>query len=130
MNDETKGLLEETIKEEINNLTTLKTGSEEKSTAIEDIAKLYKLKIDESKVVNDAQEKEIQRKTDTSLKEQQLTEQTKERYFRFGAEAAGIILPLIFYATWMRKGFKFEESGTFTSTTFRGLFQKFKPTKK
>lgn len=130
MNDETKGLLEETIKEEINNLTTLKTGSEEKSTAIEDIAKLYKLKIDESKVVNDAQEKEIQRITENSLKEQQLTEQTKERYFRFGAEAAGIILPLIFYATWMRKGFKFEESGTFTSTTFRGLFQKFKPTKK
>ena len=80
--------------------------------------------------LNDAQEKEIQRITENSLKEQQLTEQTKERYFRFGAEAAGIILPLIFYATWMRKGFKFEESGTFTSTTFRGLFQKFKPTKK
>lgn len=130
MNDETKGLLEETIKEEINNLTTLKSGSEEKSTAIDDIAKLYKLKIDESKVVNDAQEKEIQRITENSLRAQQLTEQTKERYFRFGAEAAGIILPLIFYATWMRKGFKFEESGTFTSTTFRGLFQKFKPTKK
>lgn len=44
--------------------------------------------------------------------------------------AAEIVLPLVFYAAWMRKGFKFEETGTFTSTTFRGLFGKFKPTKK
>lgn len=28
------------------------------------------------------------------------------------------------------KGFKFEETGTYTSTTFRGLFNRFRPTKK
>ena len=36
----------------------------------------------------------------------------------------------MFYAAWMKRGFKFEENGTYTSTTFRGLFNRFKPTKK
>ena len=60
---------------------------------------------------------------------EQLAEQVKDRYFKLGIAAAEIVLPLIFYATWMRKGFKFEETGTFTSTTFRGLFNRFRPTK-
>ena len=64
------------------------------------------------------------------LKEAQLVEQKKDRYFRLGLETAGLVLPLIFYGIWMRKGFKFEETGTFTSTTFRGLFNRFRPTKK
>lgn len=41
----------------------------------------------------------------------------------------GICLPLIFYGVWMKQGFKFEETGAYTSTTFRGLFNRFKPTK-
>ena len=41
----------------------------------------------------------------------------------------GIGLPLVFYGIWMNRGFKFEETGAYTSTTFRGLFNRFKPTK-
>ena len=41
----------------------------------------------------------------------------------------GIGLPLVFYGIWMKRGFKFEENGVYTSTTFRGLFNRFKPTK-
>ncbi len=104
-----KDLLEETIKTEILKLSTLE-GSEEKSTAIEDLAKLYRLRIEETK------------------NEKEFDEKVKDRYFRLGVEAAAIILPLIFYGIWMRRGFKFEETGTFTSTTFRGLFNRFKPT--
>ena len=60
----------------------------------------------------------------------QLREQKIDRYVRTGVAAAELILPLVFYGIWMRRGFKFEENGTFTSTTFRGLFNRFKPTKK
>ena len=42
---------------------------------------------------------------------------------------SGIILPLMFYGIWMKRGFKFEEEGTYTSQTFRGLFTRFRPTK-
>lgn len=41
-----------------------------------------------------------------------------------------LMIPLMFYGIWMKKGFKFEETGTYTSTTFRGLFNRFRPTKK
>jgi len=130
MDEEIRKLLEEEIKTEIRDLSTLEPGSKEKSTAIEDLAKLYKLRIEETKNEWDFSEKYDAREGDKQLKKDQLEEQVKDRYFRFGVEAAGIMLPLIFYAIWMKRGFKFEETGTYTSTTFRGLFNRFKPTKK
>lgn len=130
MGEEIRDLLGEEIKEEIQNLSTLEPGSKEKSTAIDDLAKLYRLRIEETKNEWDFNEKYDTRESDNILKKDQLEEQIKDRYFRLGLEAAGIILPMIFYAAWMRRGFKFEETGTYTSTTFRGLFNRFKPTKK
>ena len=120
--DEIRKLLEEEIKSGIRDLSTLPSGSEEKSSAIEDLVKLYKLRIEETRNEWDFSDKQF--------KKAQLEEQVKDRYFRLGVEAAGIILPLIFYGIWMRRGFKFEETGTFTSTTFRSLFNRFRPTKK
>jgi len=130
MDEEIRKMLEEEIKTEIRDLSTLEPGSKEKSTAIEDLAKLYKLRIEETKNEWDFDEKYKSRDSDIQFKKDQLEEQVKDRYFRFGVEVAGIILPLIFYAIWMKRGFKFEETGTYTSTTFRGLFNRFKPTKK
>jgi hypothetical protein len=130
MDEEIRDLLGEEIKREIRDLSTLEPGSKEKSTAIEDLAKLYRLRIEETRNEWDFNEKYESRDSDMQFKKNQLEEQVKDRYFRLGVEAAGIILPLIFYGIWMRKGFKFEETGTFTSTTFRGLFNRFRPTKK
>lgn len=53
-----------------------------------------------------------------------------KQYFKVGIAAAELLIPLMFYGIWMWKGFKFEETGTYTSTTFRGLFNRFRPTKK
>ena len=130
MDEEIRNLLGEEIKVEIRDLSTLEPGSKEKSTAIDDLAKLYKLRIEETGNELDFNEKYDARESDKLLKKDQLEEQVKDRYFRFGVEAASIILPMIFYAAWMKRGFKFEETGTYTSTTFRGLFNRFKPTKK
>lgn len=130
MGEEIKDLLGEEIKTEIRDLSTLEPGSKEKSIAIDDLAKLYRLRIEETKNEWDFNEKYDTRESDNILKKDQLEEQVKDRYFRLGLEAAGIILPMIFYAAWMKRGFKFEENGTYTSTTFRGLFNRFKPTKK
>ena len=130
MGEEIKDLLGEEIKTEIRDLSTLEPGSKEKSTAIDDLAKLYRLRIEETKNEWDFNEKYDTRESDNILKKDQLEEQIKDRYFRLGLEAAGIVLPMIFYAAWMKRGFRFEETGTYTSTTFRGLFNRFKPTKK
>lgn len=153
--EQLKDLLSEEIKTQIQDLSKLNPGSAEKSKAVDDLATLYKLKIDETKMELDFDEKQARRKMDKEnrlkddvikeqqlkdensvrerdelIRKEQLTEQVKDRYIRLGIAAAEIILPLIFYSKWMKKGFKFEETGTFTSTTFRGLFNRFKPTKK
>lgn len=144
MDNEIKDLLGKEIKTQIRDLSGLPTGSKEKSDAIDDLVQLYKLRIDETKIELEFEEKRERRsmeadqsnrevdvrESEEQLKKDQLDEQVKDRYFRLGIAAAEIVLPLIFYASWMRKGFKFEETGAYTSTTFKGLFNRFRPTKK
>ena len=155
MSENIKELLNEEIAAEIQAISSLDSGSEEKSKAIEDLAKLYRLRIEETKSELDAEDKRSRRTLeseanvreneikksqldeqikadvqDEQYKRSQLDEQVKDRYFRLGIAAAELLIPLMFYGIWMRKGFKFEETGTYTSTTFRGLFNRFRPTKK
>jgi len=128
--EEIRNLLDEEIKAEIEALSSLSFGSKERLTATENLATLYKLRADETKTALDFEEKSENRKNDDEFKKNQLAEQVKDRYFKLGIAAAELVLPLMFYAVWMRRGFKFEENGTYTSTTFRGLFNRFRPTKK
>ena len=155
MSENIKELLNEEIAAEIQAISSLNSGSEEKSKAIEDLAKLYRLRIEETKSELDAEDKRSRRTLeseanvreneikksqldeqikadvqDEQYKRSQLDEQVKDRYFKLGIAAAELLIPLMFYGLWMRKGFKFEETGTYTSTTFRGLFNRFRPTKK
>lgn len=130
-------LLSEEIAAEIQALSELDSGSEEKSTAIEDLTKLYKLRIEENKSIWDADEKYNRRvmegeanTRDNEVKRTQIAENVKDRYFRVGIAVAELMIPLVFYGVWMKKGFKFEETGTFTSSTFKGLINRFRPTKK
>lgn len=107
-----KELLNEEIKEDLEVLTELDLSSDEYTIAVDNLAKLYKLKIEE-------EENEKERK-----------DQKNHRFMTYILEGAGIILPLGFYAIWMNKGFKFEETGTITSKTFKDLTRFFRPTKK
>ena len=132
-----RDLLNEEIGKEIQALSSLNSGSKEKSTAIDDLTKLYKLRIEESKNEWEYDEKYNRRvmedeagTRDEEMKRNQLSEQIKDRYLRLGIAAAELMIPLMFYGIWMKRGFKFEETGTYTSTTFRGLFNRFRPTKK
>ena len=128
--EEIRNLLDEEIRAEIEALSSLQFGSKEHLTATENLATLYKLRVEEAKIAMDFDEKAANREREEQFKKEQLAEQVKDRYFKLGIAAAELVLPLMFYAVWMRRGFKFEESGTYTSTTFRGLFNRFRPTKK
>lgn len=144
MNDEPKKLLNDAIVRLISNLSSMEEGSKEKTAAINNLSTLYELRIAENKNDNELKEKQEERELEKKrlneeilshsqeelLKKEQLSEQVKDRYFKLGIAAAELVIPLIFYGVWMYKGFKFEESGTFTSTTFRGLFNRFRPSKK
>ena len=123
-------LLDEEIEKELHELSSMPAGSKEKSAAIDALAELYKLRIEETKNDREHFEKCDFNETENSFKRDQLREQITDRYVKLGIAAAELVLPLIFYGVWMRKGLKFEETGTFTSTTFKGFINRFKPTKK
>lgn len=130
MGEENRSLLEEEIRTEIKRLAALDSGSQEHTTAVDSLTKLYKLKLEEDKNAIEHCEKNENRESDKDFKYAQMDEAVKDRYVRIGIAAAELILPLVFYGVWMQRGFKFEENGTYTSTTFRGLFSRFRPTKK
>lgn len=150
---EIKSLLDGVIETEILNIGSV--GDEKKADAIRNLAALHKLRIEEIKVEIDAEEKRARRimddehqKTEAALKERQtngadadrerdeqfkqrqLKDLNMDRYVRIGIATAELILPLAFYGVWMSRGLKFEETGTYTSATFKNLFNRFKPTRK
>lgn len=50
MGEENRSLLEEEIKAEIKRLGSLESGSQEHTTAVDSLTKLYKLKLEEEKI--------------------------------------------------------------------------------
>lgn len=74
--------------------------------------------------------------SDTELKHKELkieferdVELRSDRIIKVLIDGAAVLVPIIFYNIWMNKGFEFEETGTYTSNTFKNMFSKFKPSK-
>lgn len=137
MDEEIKDLLDEGIKSQIKMISNMDIEDENYSKLVDGLVKFHKLRIEEMKSITDLEDRTYKRETDERtnelderIRQDQLSEQKKERYIRIGLDVAGLLVPIMFYSVWMRKGLKFEETGTFTSTTFRGLFGHFKPTRR
>ena len=118
MADGIKEKLDKEIERELDEMYLAHPNEEGYSAATERLETLYKLKIDEAKA-----------ESEVLTTNQQLAESKKDRWIKLGVEVAGIVLPLGFYGIWMGRGLKFEQTGSFTSTTFRGLINRFRPTK-
>ena len=73
--------------------------------------------------------KEADRDREETFQKRQAMDQMIDRCVRTGVAVGELVLPLVFYGIWMNRGFKFEETGSFTSTTFKNLLNRFRPTK-
>lgn len=122
MKNETAKLMEDVIVARLNELKSLDADSENRGDIQKEIIELSKLLIENDKVELDFAERRDKREAEAK-------DMKWDRYARYGLEIMGIGLPLVFYGVWMNKGFRFEETGTFTSQTFRGLFGRFSPKK-
>lgn len=140
MSDNIRELLDEEIESNLEVLKTLPPGSEEYQKVVGTLGKLHSLRIEELKVGDENVDRYVKREIEKQNFEAEMNfkremhdvdavANAKDQYIKYGLEVVGIVLPLIFYGIWMNKGFKFEETGSFTSTTFRGLIGKFKPKK-
>lgn len=74
--------------------------------------------------------KDADRDREEASQRRQARDQVIDRCVRAGVAVGELVLPLVFYGIWMNKGFEFEKTGSFTSTTFKNLLNRFKPTKK
>lgn len=125
--DNVKTLLNEEIEAQLRCLSSLPDGSEEKTKAVDALNKLYRLRIDETKVETDY---EMSRKQLASEEYVALEEKESRKWIewvRTGIEGLSIVAPLVFYGIWMNRGLEFEKEGTFTSKTFGGLTKFFRP---
>ena len=139
MKIETKELLEDVIAGKLQILKEeLSMDDKDKTESVSDVINLCKAMVEDDKVKLDNEEKIKKRETDErtlkearesdeKFKEQQEKNQKWDRRIKYGLDAASIGLPLLFYGIWMRQGFRFEETGTYTSQTFRNLFGRFSP---
>lgn len=125
----TREMLESEIQRNIDELNRHTPGSKEHKDAVDALDRLYKLHIDdidkERAFMAKCDENTLLEK-DILVKEAQLKVDRRNTWIKMAVDAAGVIVPVVFYGIWMGRGFKFEETGTFTSTTFRGLISKFK----
>ena len=136
-NKNIEALLDGEILTRIRELPKFQEGSQEKKNAISELEKLFALRNDTVRLRVETEEKREKMDEEIAVhvreaqsKEKQLEEQKKDRWFKVIIAGVELIVPIIFYGIWMRRGFKFEKDGTYTSTTFRNLFSKFRPTKK
>ncbi len=121
-----KDLLEEEIKTQIEDLKYLSPGSEEKSRAIEDVAKLYRVRVDELKADYDYSDKYERLEAEREQNKIQLAEQQKDRKIR----VVETVVPLTFYTAFLIAGFRFEKTGNFCSKTFLNFINRVRPTKR
>lgn len=148
MNEDIITMLDEQIKAELGGLSGLAVGSKEHTEAIEGLAKLYRLRIDDSKAAmeynkeiddDDFRKKQMeqeekfhneQAERDEQSRKEQLSEQKKDRYIRIGIAAAELMVPLVFFAKIYQMGYDLEKDGTFTVQTLKNLVRFVKPTKR
>ena len=128
MNKSIKDRLEKEIEDLLIELEGFTPDQKEYTVTMEAINSLYAtlnkektLELEDRKLSVEYADKDLQLKT---LNDSKIWNAAKT-----GLELVGIVAPLVFYGVWMNRGLQFEEEGSFTSTTFKGLIGKFKPTK-
>jgi hypothetical protein len=129
MADNISEQLDDVIEKRLKEFDYYDLDSENTKQAVEAIEKLYKLKIEERKVEGELYEKQKTRENEEDVKNKELHEKRVDRWVNGAITVASTAASLVFYGIWMNKGFKFEETGSFTSTTFKGLFNRFRPMK-
>ena len=109
MDNKKRELLEEEIKTQIENLRYL--SGEEYTSMVQNIEKMYKLNIED---VNTEAQRELEKVKAKDQKRDKNIDRVLN-WTMFGIEM-GV------FCTWLKAGFKFEETGMFASPSFKNLY--------
>lgn len=133
MDTKIKAGLEERTNELLEKLKGMQPGSDAYKQTVQDLKVLHAMILDDEKTKNDSDEHSdeiLLKRQEIALKQEELAlkgESLKEtasdhRWTKIlSAVSTGSGLVTLCY--WARRGFKFEESGTFTSNTLKPIFR-------
>ena len=125
--------LNEELERRFEDLENLETGSDEQGKATDNIVKLYKLRMDENEQENSKnadEDKAVLERHKLELEEQIAKDDKLIRILTTVTSVGVTIAGFAVGSHWYGKGFKFEETGTICSSTFKGLMRDFRFFKK
>lgn len=123
--DETQKKLEEEIVAQLERIAAMEDGTEEKRRATEHLEHLYKLRMEEKRF----EAERLDHVEETQAKQKESKRSIIFKVIEVGSTVLGVVAPLGFYGVWMNRGLEYEKTGAFTSSTFKGLISRFRPTK-
>lgn len=124
-----KTLLDEEIRDEIENLNKVELGSNEHKIAADALAKLLDKSIEMERLDLEYQEKVESREADQQIKMIQIKDERKDKLIKnilTGATFVGGVAVTVWGTI---KSIKFEQTGTITTIMGRGFIQKLLPKK-
>lgn len=125
--------LDKELERRFEDLGNLETGSDEQGKATDNIVKLYKLRMDENEQENSKnadEDKAVLELHKLELEEQKAKDDKLIRILTTVTSVGVTIAGFAVGSHWYGKGFKFEETGTICSSTFKGLMRDFRFFKK
>ena len=127
--ESTKKMLHEVIESQFDGLEGIEIGSEAYRNAVDGLSKLMDREIEISKLQAEREDKLESRAIETRLKNRQLMDDKTDKIIRNGLTAAGLVVTAGLTVWGTLKTFKFEETGTITSSIGRGFIQRLTPRK-
>ena len=127
--ESTKKMLHEEIESQFDELEGIEIGSEAYRNAVDGLSKLMDREIEISKLQAEREDKLESRAIETRLKNRQLMDDKTDKIIRNGLTAAGLVVTAGLTVWGTLKTFKFEETGTITSSIGRGFIQRLTPRK-
>lgn len=122
-------MMDKELKRRFEDLENLKTGSDEQSKATDNIVKLYKLRMDENEQNVRKEVDEDKLLLENSKLELEAEKAKDDKLIRILTTVTSVGISIAGFAVgshWYGKGFKFEETGTICSSTFKGLMKDFR----
>ena len=138
MDENISNLIDEELVRELEKLKSLKPESEEYKKTLDAVKRLHEMKLDSVKIEledsvkreklaydNGRADEEIRLKEAEEMRLQESQQREKKEFWIKTALDTGLVaLNLLFFGFQFRKGYRFEEQGTYTSSTFREVRQR------
>ena len=124
-----KALLNDEIKDEIEQLRKVELGSDQHKIAADALAKLLDKSIEMDKLDLEYQDRFEAREAENELKQKEIEDEKKDRKVKNVLTGVSVIGGFALTVWGTCKSIKFEETGSFTTIMGRGFIQKLLPKK-